>query len=157
MALLLIVPMTVYMFIRPCELLLFGIGRHRLIGWVSLAEAALVLLLSYAVVPTFGLLGMAVLVGCSMLLIRPLVTPAFACRQVGLSQALYWRQGPLRALLVCLVAAPPSGLVFHLWQVGSWPQLFLAFAVYSVVWGLSAALLASTARSEPFGVINWPG
>ncbi|MBI5522092.1 MAG: lipopolysaccharide biosynthesis protein [Desulfarculus sp.] len=149
-ALLLIGPMTMYMCVRPCEVMLLGIGRHRLIGWVNLSELALVLLLSWPLVKAFGLLAMAALVGGAMLCLRPLIIPTFACRQLGLRPLDYWRQGPMRAGLTCLAAALPLGLLFSQWRVGSWPGLFLAFGAYALVWLPCALLLGLNAQERAF-------
>lgn len=149
-ALLLIGPMTMYMCVRPCELMLFGIGRHRLIGWVNLGELAVVLLLAWPLVSAFGLLAMAALAGGATLCLRPLVIPAVACRQLGRPTATYWRQGPLRAGLTCLAAALPLGLLFSLWRVGSWVELFLAFGAYTLVWLSCAVMLGLNPQEREF-------
>ncbi len=146
-ALVLIGPMSVYMCLRPCEVLLYGIGRHRVIGWVNLAEVSLVLCLAWPLVRAFGMEAMAGLVGASMLCIRPLVIPAFACRQVGLRPGTYWRQGPWRAARTCLLAALPLAALFSQWRVHTWLGLFLAVLVYGIIW-LPCAVLAGLDTAE---------
>jgi O-antigen/teichoic acid export membrane protein len=149
-ALLLIGPMTVYMCLRPCEVLLYGIGRHRLIGWVNLAEMGLVLCLAWPLVRAFGMVSMAALVGASMLCIRPLVIPAFACRQLGLKPWSYWRMGPWRAARTCLLAALPLTALFSQWRVDTWTGLFLAFLAYALIWFPCALLAGLNAEERRF-------
>jgi hypothetical protein len=146
-ALVLIGPMTVYMCLRPCEVLLYGIGRHRVIGWVNLAEMTLVAGLAWPLVKSFGLVSMAALVGAAMLCIRPLVIPRFACRQLNLSPWTYWRQGPWRAGRTCLLAALPLTALFSQWSVDSWLGLCLAGMAYALIW-LPCALLVGLDGQE---------
>lgn len=149
-ALVLAGPVTLYICIRPCEVLLYGLGRQRLIGWVNLGEALVILTLAWPLSRAWGLTGMATLVGGAMLAIRPLVVPAFACRSLGLAARRYWLAGPLKALLVCLAASPALALVFLAWRPATWPQLVLAFLAYSLIWLPCALWLGLDAGERRF-------
>jgi O-antigen/teichoic acid export membrane protein len=119
-------PLGLAMALRPCEVLLYGLGRHRFNGLLYLGETAVMAGLCWLAIGPWGAEGAAVSLGVALLCLRPWLLPAYACRQVGLGLGAYWLRGPVRAALAGGLAALPVGVALSLWPPDSWPGLVAA-------------------------------
>jgi O-antigen/teichoic acid export membrane protein len=132
---LLLGPLGLYMALRPCEVLLYGLGRHRFNGLLYLGETVVMAGLCWLAIGPWGAEGAAASLGVALLLLRPWLLPSYVCRQVSLGLGAYWLKGPGRAALAGALAALPVGVVLSLWPPRSWPGLMAA--------GLALAALAA--------------
>ena len=88
----------------PLGNILLGTGRHRLVAFVSLAEAIANLVLSIILVRRFGLLGVAFGTGVPVFIANVFVLAPAACRQLGLRRR---RLRTRRAVAPVVGAASP--------------------------------------------------
>jgi O-antigen/teichoic acid export membrane protein len=66
-----------------------GANRHRVLGWLAIVEAALTVTLAVALLPLFGLLGVACAVAFSSLLTRGVLQWLWGCRIMRVSPQDY--------------------------------------------------------------------
>lgn len=130
---LLLMPLGLYMALRPCEVLLYGIGRHRMNGLLYLAETLIPAGLCLLTIRRWGPEGAALSLGAALLLLRPWLLPAYACRRIELSLGVYWLRGPARAALAGAVAAGPLAGLFAVWSVQGWLELVGAGAALVLI------------------------
>jgi O-antigen/teichoic acid export membrane protein len=104
----------------PLGNLLLGVGRHRLVAFVSLAEAFANLALSLALVRRFGITGVALGTALPIVITNVFILLPAACREVGLSVGAFARlvvTAPLVGALPAIATAvalrlflPPASL-----------------------------------------------
>jgi O-antigen/teichoic acid export membrane protein len=111
-----------------------GIGKHRRLALLALAEAAFILVGSYVAAIYFGLVGAACAVAVSAFLFRGLFQWTYGCQLLSVTPADYARQvalpilGPaVGAILVLLGLRAGLGLT-------SWIGLTLAMLFYTVTY-----------------------
>lgn len=131
----LIGPITLYLTLRPCDMLLVGHNQHRLSGWVGLAEIGLMLPVSLLLVPRMGGEGMALALAGCLLAVRPWVIPRACARLLGLPLWRYGAQGLGRPLLTVLLAALVAVPLLAAHTLDTWFELFAALGLYSLVYG----------------------
>jgi O-antigen/teichoic acid export membrane protein len=108
----------------PLGSILLGTGRHRLVAFVSLAEAVVNLGLSLVLVRRYGLVGVAVGTALPVLVANVLVLMPAACRQVGVGIGEFSRL-VMTAPIVGAVPAAAVALALRL----SWPPESLVTTV----------------------------
>lgn len=129
-------PMTLNLAFFGCNAMLLGIGKHRVLGLVSLAEALVVIGLCWWLIPRYGVLGGAVASAGALLLLRPWLVPAYTCRHAGLALWRLWLAGPLRALAALMVPVGLCGLLVWWRPVTSWLGLLWAGLAYTALCGV---------------------
>lgn len=126
-------PITLALALYCCDTMLLGIGRHRVIGLVSLGEALVVIALGWPLISRYGVLGGAMASAGALLLVRPWLVPAYTCRIAGLGLGRFWWRGPLKAVVAL---APAVGLSFWIlsgWPADTWLRLAVVGALYSAL------------------------
>jgi O-antigen/teichoic acid export membrane protein len=123
----------------PLGNILLGTGRHRLVAFVSLAEAIANLVLSVILVRRFGLVGVAIGTAVPIAIANLFVLLPAACRQVHVPLPRFLRlvlpaplAGALPAIAVCVALRvwwPPATLAAILGE-GSLVGLVYLIAVY---------------------------
>jgi O-antigen/teichoic acid export membrane protein len=123
----------------PLGNILLGTGRHRLVAFVSLAEAVANLVLSVVLVRRFGLVGVAIGTAVPIFIANLFVLLPAACRQVYVPLPRFLRlvlpaplAGAAPAIAVCValrVWLPPATLAAILGE-GSLVGLVYLIAVY---------------------------
>jgi O-antigen/teichoic acid export membrane protein len=108
----------------PLGNVLLGTGRHRLVAFVSLAEAVVNLGLSLVLVRRYGLTGVAIGTGLPVVVANLFVLLPAACRQVGIGVGEFTR---LVATAPIVGAVPASVVAIALRQ--SWPSDSLAMTI----------------------------
>lgn len=126
-------PVTLALSLFACDTLLVGIGKHRITGLVSMAEALVVIGLAWPLIRHYGVVGGAMAGAGALLVLRPWVIPAYACKQAGLGLMRYWLAGPLRALAALALPMGLSVLLLHFWPVDSWLGLIAAGLLYTAL------------------------
>lgn len=143
----LIGPITLYLTLRPCDMLLVGHNRHRLSGWVGLAEIGVMMPASLVLVPLLGGEGMALALAGSLLLIRPWVVPRACSRLLELPLWRFWGQGLGRPLLTVALTALVVVPLLAMRSLDTWFELFAALGLYSLVYA-PCLWLAGLPRAE---------
>ncbi len=146
----LIIPMGLYLSLRPCESLLYGVGRHRSNGLLYLGEAALMAVFCLFALPRWGAMGAVFSLGLALLLVRPWFLPLYTCRLVGLGLGRFWRVSLLPALGSALAAGLPLWWLFSWWQARTWLELGLAGLAVAATAGLAVWLLGLDRKERRF-------
>jgi O-antigen/teichoic acid export membrane protein len=104
----------------PISNVLLGTGRHRLVAFTTVGEAAANLALSILLVRRFGMWGVAAGTAIPVIAANFLITVPAGCRQVGLSFRTFIRLigrpplvGGIPALVSCIalrLAMPPESI-----------------------------------------------
>jgi len=130
--------------------ILFGLGTHRRYAQALMAEAVLTLTGMLWVLPQYGIVGAAWVVGVSMLFVRGLYAPWLVCRSLNAGFLQYMGGIYLRPLL----AAIPIGLVLEAVKTNAlagtnWGELILAGSLTVVLfWGLAWYLVVEPAHRK---------
>ncbi|MCF8034432.1 MAG: hypothetical protein K9K66_13605 [Desulfarculaceae bacterium] len=127
------VPLGVYLAMSPCEVLLLAIGLHRYTGYLTLGEGMLILLSIYLVIPAQPLWVLALCIGASFVMFRPIFLPYYACRSIGLKLKRYWFACVAHASVAHGVALVLLFFLFQWWRINSWLELICAGLVLTLV------------------------
>ena len=123
--------------------MLFGIERHKQLIWYRLGEGLSIALLGSAALRIAGLEGFAVVIALTLLLTSLILVPRHLCRIVELRLRSYLLEGCLKPC----VAAVPAAVVFmalrSLLVIDTWPKLFFALFVGSLVYLLTLFAMLS--------------
>jgi O-antigen/teichoic acid export membrane protein len=91
----------------PSGSVLLGSGRHKFVAAASIVEAVANLALSVALVPKYGILGVALGTAIPVWIVNlGFIVPA-GCRTAGLRVTMFARE----VLLPCLLAAMPAAML----------------------------------------------
>lgn len=129
----LLLPMTLFAALGPCEAILYSLKRQRITGLVSLAEVVVMVVVFYFVLARGGASGAALGLGLGLLCLRPWLLPTYVCRKIQLPLWTFWLKGIGRAWLILALAVLPLLPLFALWRIGNWPELVAAGVVLSLV------------------------
>lgn len=123
----------------PAGAVLYGLNRHRHLAWILLAQALVKVVLSLALIPTYGILGAALGTAVPEILASLVLIPILVTHFVGVPLVLYLRQAffcPLASLIptVALVLtlktlAPPTSWLILATEVAAGLVLYTATAV----------------------------
>jgi O-antigen/teichoic acid export membrane protein len=140
----------------PLGNVLLGTGRHRLVAFVSLAEAIANLVLSLILVRRYGILGVAMGTAVPVVLANLLILLPAACRQINLSVTAFGHAvatGPLIGAVPAIVAAavlrtalPPVSL----------PAIFLEGSIICILYLAAVCMFGfdSAVRARYFGYVQ---
>ncbi|RJX33641.1 MAG: hypothetical protein C4525_09060 [Desulfarculus sp.] len=129
----LVLPMTLFAALGPCEALLYSLKKQRITGLVSLAEVAVMVLIYYLILARTGASGAALGLGVALVCLRPWLLPAYISRRIGLPLWAFWLKGIGRAWLILALAALALWPLFIYWRLGSWLELVAGGVVLSLV------------------------
>jgi O-antigen/teichoic acid export membrane protein len=117
--------------------ILFGIGRHRGYAYWLLMEAAANIIAMAVLVPRYGLFAAAVASTSLMILVRGIITPILACRQLDYPFIAYMRSIFISPVLTALpVLILICSCKFYLWPGRTWLDLISASLVTVILyWG----------------------
>jgi O-antigen/teichoic acid export membrane protein len=128
----------------PTGTILLGIGRHKLVGWASIAEILGNIVLSLALVDRYGLTGVAVGTAVPFALINVLLLMPVACRAVGVPLSAFARSAALPTVIALLPALAVSVLVRMGGRVSSVGMLALEASIVGLVYLLAFWLVGLT-------------
>jgi O-antigen/teichoic acid export membrane protein len=116
--------------------ILWGLAKHRTLAYVLLAEGAVNLIMSIALVRHYGIvgdaIGTAVPLACTMIFFMP----QHVSRIVGLRVTTYLRQAYALPLLLCVPLVITLFLLQHWFYAHTYVQLGLQLSIASAVYGL---------------------
>lgn len=124
----------------PIASILYGIGRHRTLALLRLAEGFINVALSVFLVKSFGLPGVAIGTAIPHTIIFGVIVPLYACRLLGVPWLQYLRQsmlGPLLNVVPFVIAA---------WLIREYVALQNLLMFFLIVAALSALYLMSGYR-----------
>lgn len=106
------------------SMLLIGAGKHRRYARGLLAEAVVLILCLWVVVPRYGITGAAWVATIAMIANRGLFAPWLVCREIGVPWPHYMRKIYVAPLLAAIPPAALSILLARtLLPAATWPQL----------------------------------
>ncbi|MEW5913778.1 MAG: oligosaccharide flippase family protein [Thermodesulfobacteriota bacterium] len=151
----LVLPMTLFAALGPCEALLYSLKKQRITGLVSLAEVAVMVLVYYLILARMGASGAALGLGLALVCLRPWLLPTYICRRIGLPLWAFWLKGIGRAWLILGLAALALWPLFTYWHLGSWVALVAGGVVQCLVCvGFIAAGIGAEERSYWLGKLT---
>ncbi|MBI2804456.1 MAG: oligosaccharide flippase family protein [Planctomycetes bacterium] len=137
---------------RVTHSILLGMGRHKVIALVGVAESFAGTILALAVAGRFGLIGVCLAFVACEFVCRGVIQAMYTCRLLGVS----YRRYVVNALTPPLIAAvlPTLGLagVTWFWMPATWPQLILATGVFSLIFLGSCVLFLNAGLGLRHGV-----
>jgi O-antigen/teichoic acid export membrane protein len=145
----LIVPMSLFAALSPCEAILYSLKKQRVTGIVSLAEVALMALVYFMILAQTGATGAALGLGIGLIAIRPWFLPTYVCRHIELSVIAFWLKSVGRAWLILALAALPLWLLLEHWHLDGWLELVAAGLLLTLVCG-GFILLGLGARERTY-------
>jgi O-antigen/teichoic acid export membrane protein len=150
----------------PTGTILLGTGRHRLVAWASVADIALNIVLSAALVRQFGLTGVAAGTAIPFVVLNVFLLMPVACRTIHVPLVLFARVVGLPTLAGVLPAALLATLLRSSGEAGSVAALLAQAALVGVVYvvavwsiGLTSADRArymTSIRQVAFAAPNTP-
>lgn len=149
-ALIMALPVALFLSVRPCEIYLLALGLHKITGLVTLAESVLALAACLVLVPRWEATGAAVAVAAAFLLIRPWVLPVYVCRRAGIPLRIWWWTCLRRGWLPLLAAALPLYGLFRVWTVDTWLELVAAGLTICLVCAAGLFTLGLDAEERAF-------
>jgi len=121
---------------------ILGIGSHKGIGYIRLAESGILILVGLLWGRALGLFGLCLAASLLRMLFPGLIQMIFACRVVGVPLRRYITSAILPALAAAV--APSSLLLALTWGRGSshpWPRLIVDVGLYSACWAVVAVFM----------------
>jgi O-antigen/teichoic acid export membrane protein len=117
--------------------MLFGIEKHKQLIWYRMGEGLSIALLGSAALRIAGLEGFAVVITLTLLLTSLILVPRHLCHIVGLPLRTYLTEGCLKPCIAALPGAAAFMALRGLLVVDTWPTLFFALFVGSLVYILT--------------------
>ena len=152
---LLMVPRGLYLAQSASTRVLLGTGRHQTLAWVLLLEGVLNIVLSLALLPRFGIVGVAVGTAIPLACTSLIFLPWHASRRLNVSQTAFINSTFLAPIGFCIP------LVVMLWYVKAafpahtYPALIGELCVGAIVY--AATLVTSLVVATPKGILRIRG
>jgi len=118
----------------PLGNILIATGRHRLVAYVSLAEAIVNLALSIVLVRRFGLLGVAVGTAIPLIVANVFVLAPAVCRQLDITLSEFVRAVALAPMTGVVVSSVGVWAIRTMWPPQSLPAIIGEGAVVGVLY-----------------------
>jgi O-antigen/teichoic acid export membrane protein len=133
---------------HPTLLIVIARGRHGPLGWWTIAEGVVNIVLSVIWGRSYGLIGVAIGTIVPMLIVKMIVQPRYALKAAEMSAWEYLRKGLGRPLVVGLLFAVAAGKI----SIGSeaTAPLFAATVGVHVIIFLVCAWLGGLTKSERY-------
>lgn len=128
--------------------IVLGIGQHRRLALLGMAEGVSTLALALVLLPAFGLIGACAGVSLSSFLFRGVLTWAYGCRLLGITKA----EAARRTFLPVAIGAGCTFLTFlalkFAFDPRGWTGLLVGGTLYSVIYALLLAPVLPALRSN---------
>ncbi len=149
-AMILALPLGLYMALYPCEAVLMSLRTQRKLGWLSLAELVVLVGVGWFSFGHWGALGAAWTLAAALVAVRPWWLPLYVCRRLGLGLGDLWLRAVGRAWLSLALAAAPLYLLLGGWPAGGWFHFLGAGLLLSLACALSFWLVGLDAAERAF-------
>ncbi len=136
-------------------MLLFGAGKHQRYSRGLLAEAVVLIVCLWFVVPQRGIVGAAWVAAAAMIANRGLFAPWLICREIDIPWAYYMRMIYVAPLLSAIPPAALSILLARTLLPGdTWPQLAVHGILICLVYA-GAAWMLCVEREHKTAMLSW--
>ena len=112
---------------------LYGLNRHKFLAQMRVLEASSNILLSIALIPHFGILGVAIGTAVPHIVLVTIFLPAYGSKQVGIRLSSYFMKGYLRPLIAAIPFAVGCVLTRMYWEVQSFVQFFFIIGTLGLI------------------------
>src|SRR5437773_5134485 len=134
--------------------MLFGIERHQKLFWYRLAEGLSITVLGAVALQIAGLQGLALVMAGTLLLTSLVLVPRHLCKILDLPLRRYLLQGCVKPCLLALPAAAMFVASRFLFQVDSWPDLFVSALAGSLVYALTIFCVSRNDSNPAFRALK---
>lgn len=114
--------------------LVLGMGRHKVLAWLSIAETVVVLGLALALVRPFGLLGVCAAVAVPGAFFRGVCQMVYACRLLKVPLRTYLASAFVPAILTAAGPAAALGLLTRWHEPETWAGLVAYTAAFGALY-----------------------
>jgi O-antigen/teichoic acid export membrane protein len=130
--------------------MLFGIARHKILGWMSLLEMVATPVLAVILIWPWGLMGACIAQSLTATLCRGVVPLIYSCRLIHLPARSYLTQAVFLPILFAMV--PFFGLyaLAHLRPPETWPGLISYGSAFAICFGLFSLMAIGLERIKWF-------
>jgi len=153
-AMILAVPMGLLMSLYPCESVMVSLRTQGKLGWLCLAELALLLALAWFSLARWGALGAAWSLALSLLAFRPWWLSLHVCRRLGIGWVWFWTDTVGKVWLSQALAGLPLFFLLGPWTGQSWLHFLLGGLLLSAVSGLIFWLVALDGTERRFWLVK---
>lgn len=129
------IPFTLMLAQATSGRILFGIGKHKKLAFVTLAEGISNLVLSILLVRPFGIVGDALGTAIPLTCTFVIFMPAHICRMLGVRVFSFLRQAYTVPLLVCAPMVAALLMVRHWFVAHHFVQLLVQLLIGGAVYG----------------------
>ena len=140
-----LVPLTVGMGVAATQgcvqAMLFGIGKHQGMIWFRFVEGVTIATLGIVALRYWGLMGLALVASCTVLVVNLMLIPRHLCRILGMSLRTYFADACLKP---CVLAIPLAVALMALrtcFKIESWPALVMALLFTVLLFGVMVSFL----------------
>ena len=109
----------------PSVSALYGIDKHKLLAYFTLAEGMANLVLSLALVRKYGIYGVALGTAIPMFIVKTFIQPVYVCKIMKIPIRRYFQEALLKPFVIFLVFMSLMGLAIRFFPPGSFFQLGL--------------------------------
>jgi O-antigen/teichoic acid export membrane protein len=124
--------------------MLFGIARHKILGWMSLLEMVATPLLAIILIWPWGLTGACLAQALTGTLCRGVVPMIYSCRLIHLPLRSYLTQAVFLPILLTMVPFLGLFAVALLRPPETWPTLFLYCCAFALCFGILSLTAAGS-------------
>jgi O-antigen/teichoic acid export membrane protein len=121
---------------------ILGMGRHRPLAYLCVAESLFVVTLSLAVAAPFGLTGICIVYAIAGAVFRGLAQLVYSCRLLEVTVFTFVRQALLPAVVASLLPVVFLGVLVALNGPSNWLLLLAYGTIYLALWALSLVYLS---------------
>lgn len=149
-AIILAIPFGLYMALLPCEAVLVSLRSQRNLGWLCLAELAVLLLAGWFSFSRWGAMGAAWSLAASLVILRPWWLSLYVCRRLGISWPGFLLRTVGRTWLTQGLAGLPLFFMLSSWPGKGWLHFLAAGLILSLASGFSFWLVGLDNKERVF-------
>jgi O-antigen/teichoic acid export membrane protein len=129
---------------------LYGLNKHKILAQWRVVEAVTNISLSIALIPYFGILGVAIGTAVPHVLLVTVILPVYGCRQVELPIGQYFLQGYLKPALASIPFALGCVIADRIFPLDSFVSFFAVIGVLCVIYLLISYFVVLTTNERNY-------